>query len=98
MTVVKLILLLVAALVFLIFASNNWNVVTLVVGPKLILIQLPILVLVSFLAGALPFYIANRISRRSWTRRLARVEAGPVVIDRTLPSEAQPTAVPPAVG
>jgi hypothetical protein len=59
---------------FVLFAIPNWSPVTLRLGRYDVLIQLPILLLLTFLLGLLPTWGYHRALRASWRRRLAKAE------------------------
>ena len=90
MSIVRTILwvLIVVAAVF--FAVTNWTPVALAFGTTEIVIKLPVLLLLTAFAG----YVVAAL-----TRRRRRVEpALPPMVATPLPSEAQPTIVPPGCG
>ena len=100
MGAVRLILLGAALAAFILFAIPNWQPATVHFGATDIVTPLPLLVLLAFLAGALPMYLAHRVARGRWSRRLARAEAplAPMAVPPMMTSEAQPTVVPPGYG
>ncbi len=101
MGAVRLILLGAALAAFVLFAVPNWGYpATVGFGATVVTMPVPLIVLAAFLAGALPMYLAHRVSRARWSRRLARAEAplAPMIAPPVLTSEAQPTVVPPGYG
>ena len=71
MGILKIIFWLLAVLVFGIFAYANWHPVPVHVWPNEILdAKLPALLLIAYLVGAVPFWIAHRASRWSLRRKL----------------------------
>ncbi len=69
------------------FAARNWDFVTLRLwGDYELAIRLPVLLLLMFLAGALPLSILRLFSRWRWSRRVKTLE-------RAL-GDAQPPVVP----
>ena len=95
MRIGRLILVVVAVAAFIVFAEANWTAVPMVFGPTEVLIRLPVLLLLTVLAGFLPGYLMYRIARGR-KRVAAPVMVAPPV--RSMPSEAQPIAVPPGCG
>ena len=59
---------------FLVFLFFNWTDVYISLGPWSLIIKLPALVLLAFLAGLLPTYLMHVASRTSWKRKLTRAE------------------------
>lgn len=59
---------------FVLFAIPNWSPVTVRLGGYDVLIQLPVLLLVTFLLGLLPAWGYHRAMRAGWRRRLNRAE------------------------
>lgn len=57
------------------FAARNWDFVTLKLwGDYELAIRLPVLLLLMFLAGALPLAILRYTSRWHWSRRVKKLE------------------------
>lgn len=57
------------------FAARNWDFVTLKLwGDYELAIRLPVLLLLMFLAGALPLAILRYASRWRWSRRVQKLE------------------------
>ncbi len=91
----------------MLFAFNNWNIVTVNLWDGLQLdTRLPILLIGAFLIGLLPTMLLHRATRWSMRRKLSTMEraladvTSPPVEDRTsgtLPPTAAPIAVPPGV-
>ncbi|MGV1683181.1 lipopolysaccharide assembly protein LapA domain-containing protein [Sphingopyxis sp. GW247-27LB] len=58
-------------IVLVLFAMANWNPVTVTIWPGQVLdTKLPVLIVVAFLLGSLPMWIALRTARWSMKRRL----------------------------
>lgn len=58
-------------IVLVLFAMANWNPVTVTIWPGQVLdTKLPVLIVVAFLLGSLPMWIALRTARWSLRRRL----------------------------
>lgn len=91
----------------MLFAFNNWNIVTVNLWDGLQLdTRLPILLFGAFLIGLLPALLLHRATRWSLRRKLTTMERAladvttPPVEERTsgvLPPAAAPIAVPPGV-
>ncbi|MBO9579915.1 MAG: LapA family protein [Sphingobium sp.] len=65
----------VLAVVIALFSYNNWTPVTIRLWGDLWLeTPLPVLVIISFLAGSLPLWVLHRISRWSMGRKLDSAE------------------------
>jgi lipopolysaccharide assembly protein A len=57
------------------FSMANWQPVAVLVWPELVLeTKLPVLIIIAFLAGALPMWVMLRAARWSLTRRLDHSE------------------------
>ena len=64
------------AVVFVVFAYNNWQAVTVDLWSGLQLVtKLPVLLLLTFLAGFLPLWAYHRTSSWRMKRRIATLEA-----------------------
>ena len=100
MRTIKLILISMAFVVFVVFVVFNWADVEIILGPKAIVIKIPALVLLAFLAGFLPTYLMHIASRSSWRRQLSRSERAvtEAVLQKAQPAPPPPfpTSVPPA--
>lgn len=59
---------------FVLFAIPNWSPVTVRLGSYDVVIQLPVLLLLTFLLGLLPAWGYHRALRSSWRRRLSKAE------------------------
>ena len=59
---------------FVLFAIPNWSPVAVRLGSYDVLIQLPVLLLVTFLLGLVPAWGYHRAMRAGWRRRLHRAE------------------------
>lgn len=61
--------------ILVIFSMANWDPITVTIWPGEVLdTKLPVLILVSFLIGSVPLWIALRASRWSLNRRLDQSE------------------------
>jgi len=61
--------------VLVVFSMANWNPITVTIWPGQVLdTKLPVLILVSFLIGSVPLWIALRAARWSLKRRLDHSE------------------------
>lgn len=101
MTILRWVLLTALALAFLLLAVANWTLVAFrMPAGAFVSVPLPVLLAVAFLAGWLPTWLIHLGTRARLRRRLARYEragdAGVVATRTPLPSQAQPTIVPPA--
>jgi uncharacterized integral membrane protein len=77
------------------FAARNWDFVTLKLwGDYELAIRLPVLLLLMFLAGALPLAILRYTSRWHWSRRVKKLERA--LEDTQAPSPASPPVMDPA--
>lgn len=76
------------------FAARNWDFVTLKLwGDYELAIRLPVLLLLMFLAGALPLAILRYTSRWHWSRRVKKLERA---LEDKVPSPAPPPVMDPA--
>ena len=97
MTILRWILATALAVAFLLLAVANWTPVPFrLPDGSMINIQLPLLLAAAFVAGWLPTWLMHLGTKAQLKRRLAK--AGVVTEPRPspLPSQAQPTIVPPA--
>lgn len=78
---------------FVLFAIPNWSPVTLRLGSYDVLIQLPVLLLITFLLGLLPAWGYHRALRARWRRRLTKAER----LGEPVAPPAPPPPAPPAV-
>jgi lipopolysaccharide assembly protein A len=108
MQFLKTILWVVLAVVMVIFALNNWTPITVNLWNGLQLdTQLPVLMVLAFLLGLIPYFILHRATRWSLSRKLTNAErslaeyrgTNTPTIDRSnvIPPSAAPIAVPPGV-
>ncbi len=103
MTILRWILLTALAMAFLLLAVANWTPVPFRLPDGVVIsVQLPILLAMAFIAGWLPTWLIHIGARAKWKRKLAKFERGfddlrgtPPTASK-LPSQAQPTIVPPA--
>ncbi len=100
MTMLRWVLLTALAVAFLLLAVANWTPVPFrMPDGAIISVQLPVLLAIAFLAGWLPTWLIHLGTRTQLRRRLARYERdgdSGVATKQALPSQAQPTVVPPA--
>lgn len=99
MTILKWILITALAVAFLLLAVANWTPVPFrLPDGSMINIHLPLLLAAAFVAGWLPTWLVHLGTKAQLKRRLAKAGNGPPAEPRPspLPSQAQPTIVPPA--
>jgi len=80
----------VLATLFAVFAATNWTGVALAFGAAELVVKLPVLLLAAAALG----YVAGAFRTRLRHRR----RVAPPPVSTALPSEAQPTVVPPGFG
>ena len=93
----------VLALLFLWFAMANWTPVVMVFGNSEVVTRLPVVVLAAFLLAFVPMSLRYRWVRSRWQARLTRAGATPTAplpgmapdVHPCPPSLAQPIAAPP---
>jgi lipopolysaccharide assembly protein A len=93
------------AVVAVVFASNNWNRVTVKLGGTEVVAWLPLLLLIAFLLGLLPTLLLYRATRWRLRRKLASTEKALASVQSVpaptastvMPPAAAPIAVPPGV-
>ncbi|PZN94620.1 MAG: hypothetical protein DCF31_08940 [Alphaproteobacteria bacterium] len=96
MSIVRWVLLTALAVAFLLLAVANWTPVPFrLPDGTMIFIRLPLLLAIAFVAGWLPTWLWHLGSKATLTRKLAKTGNGEVRTS-SLPSQAQPTIVPPA--
>jgi len=79
------------------FAARNWDFVTLKLwGDSELAIRLPVLLLLVFLAGALPLAILRYASRWRWSRRVQKLERALEDTQPPAQAAAQPPVLDPA--
>jgi uncharacterized integral membrane protein len=89
----------VLAIIIMIFSFANWNPVTINLWGGLQLeTKLPILVIVAFLAGSLPFWALHKATRWSLKRRLDSAERALAAAAPTTYAEPRPTPMTPLPG
>lgn len=101
MNILRWIVLTTLAVAFLLLSVANWTPVPFrLPDGAVISIHLPLLLAIAFVAGWLPTWLIHLGARSSWKRRIAKAERSVgeprVTIAEPLPSQAQPTIVPPA--
>lgn len=97
MTILKWVLITALAVAFLLLAVANWTPVPFrLPDGNMVNVRLPLLLAAAFIAGWLPTWLMHLGTKAQMQRKLAKagvfVEARP----SPLPSQAQPTIVPPA--
>lgn len=76
MQFLKTLLVIMLAVVFMVFAYNNWQAVTIDLWSGLQMVtKLPVVLLVAFLVGFLPLWAYHRTSSWRLKRRIATLEA-----------------------
>lgn len=94
MQFLKTLVLIMIAVVFVVFAYNNWQAVTVDLWGGLELVtKLPVLLLLTFLAGMLPVWAYHRTAIWRLKRRLATLEANQARATAVAPSPV-PTSSP----
>lgn len=106
MTILKWMVITALAMAFLMLAMANWTPVPFhLPDGNVISIQLPLLLAAAFVAGWLPTWLVHLGTKAQLNRRLAKAGVVPgagaeprssPLPSRALPSQAQPTIVPPA--
>jgi uncharacterized integral membrane protein len=98
MTILRWILLTAMAVAFLLLAVANWTPVPFrMPDGAIISVQLPLLLVIAFVAGWLPTWLIALAGRAKLRRRLAKFERiGGEVSGATGPTQEQPAALPPA--
>lgn len=90
MQFLKTLMLIMLAVVFIVFAYNNWQAVTIDLWSGLQLVtKLPVLLMVTFLAGFLPVWAFHRTASWRLKRRIATLEA-----NQARAAAAPPTSAP----
>lgn len=94
MQFLKTLVIIMLAVVFIVFAYNNWQAVTVDLWGGLQLVtKLPVLLLLTFLAGFLPLWAYHRTASWRLKRRIATLESNPV---RTTTTGTPPAPAPAA--
>ncbi|MBN8829664.1 MAG: LapA family protein [Sphingomonadales bacterium] len=89
----------VLVIIIMMFSFANWNPVTINLWGGLQLeTKLPILVIVAFLAGSLPFWALHKATRWSLKRRLENAERALAAVTPTAYAEPRPTSPTPVPG
>ena len=100
MNFLRTLFVIVAVVLVMIFAFNNWTEVSVRLWGNLLLVtKLPLLLLVAFLLGFVPMAVYYRAAKWRWKRRLetrGALEPAPLA-EQTPPPASVPTAVPPGV-
>lgn len=96
MQFLKTLMLIMLAVVFIVFAYNNWQAVTIDLWSGLQMVtKLPVLLLVTFLAGFLPVWAFHRTASWRLKRRIATLEANQARADAAVPTPAPAVAAVP---
>ncbi len=96
MTIFRWVLITALAVAFLLLAVANWTPVPFRLPDGAIInIRLPLLLAAAFVAGWLPTWIYHLGSKTTLKRKIARIERGVEPLKPAMPSQAQPTIVPP---
>lgn len=97
MQFLKTLVIIMLAVVFLVFAYNNWQAVTVDLWSGLQLVtKLPVLLMLTFLAGFLPLWAYHRTSSWRLKRRIATLEANQARVAVTPPVPAAVQSPPDA--
>ena len=100
MTILRWILATALAVAFLLLAVANWTPVPFrLPDGSIVNIHLPLLLAAAFVAGWLPTWLLHLGTRAQMRRRLAKagtLDSRGAPLPSSLPSQAQPTIVPPA--
>ncbi len=101
MNILKWILVTALAVAFLLLSVANWTPVPFrMPDGAVVMVYLPVLLAIAFAAGWLPTWLIHLGRTASLNRRLARAERGGLVSSlphgSAMPSQGQPTVVPPA--
>lgn len=88
------------AMIIMLFTFTNWTPVLINIwGGNMIETKLPVVVIVAFLAGSLPFWLLHKATRWSMSRKLVNAEralAATAPQSPTTPAIAPAAPVPPA--
>lgn len=97
MQFLKTLLVIMLAVVFMVFAYNNWQAVTIDLWSGLQMVtKLPVVLLVAFLAGFLPLWAYHRTTNWRLKRRIATLEANQARAATVSPVAHAPVPVVPA--
>ncbi|SKB33746.1 LapA family protein [Sphingopyxis flava] len=97
MGILRTIIWVLLTVLLVLFAMANWNPVTVTIWPGQVLdTKLPVLIVVAFLLGSLPMWIALRAARWSLKRRLDTSERQLADLRAMANRAAEPAPVPPA--
>lgn len=101
MQIIRTIVWVVLVIALLLFSFNNWETVNVKIWEGLILeTRMPVLVIVSFLAGLLPMWLLHKGSRWRYNRRINSLEntvrATSVITPVAAPASTQHDAAPSA--
>lgn len=97
MQFLKTLVIIMLVVVFIVFAYNNWQAVTLDLWGGLQLVtKLPVLLMLTFLAGFLPLWAYHRTSSWRMKRRIVTLEANQTRAAATAAMPVQAAPQPPA--
>lgn len=97
MGALKTVMWVVIAVGIALFSMANWQPVEVLVWPELVLeTKLPVLIVIAFLAGAVPMWVMLRAARWSLTRRLDNSERQLADLRALANSRPEPSVTAPA--
>ncbi|WP_373488141.1 hypothetical protein [Blastomonas sp.] len=97
MQFLKILVAIMLAVAFVVFSYNNWQVTAVELWGGLELVtKLPVLLVITFLAGFLPLWLVHRTSSWRLKRRIATLEANQTRSYQTLATTAMATPGPAA--
>jgi len=87
----------VLAMLIMLFSVTNWTPVTINLwGGNQLITRLPLVVIVAFLAGSLPFWALHKTTRWRMRRKLDSAERALAAVTPSYPPPAQPAPSPAA--
>ncbi len=97
MTILRWVLVTALAVAFLLLAVANWTPVPFrLPDGSMVNIRLPLLLALAFVAGWLPTWLIHVGTKATLNRKLAKAGLAEPTRASMMPSQAQPTIVPPA--
>lgn len=97
MTILRWVLVTALAVAFLLLAVANWTPVPFrLPDGSMVNIRLPLLLALAFVAGWLPTWLIHVGTKATLNRKLAKAGLAEPTRAPVMPSQAQPTIVPPA--
>jgi uncharacterized integral membrane protein len=97
MTILRWVLVTALAVAFLLLAVANWTPVPFrLPDGSMVNIRLPLLLAAAFVAGWLPTWLIHVGTKATLNRKLAKAKIAEPSSAPSMPSQAQPTIVPPA--